>query len=109
MKNLSLGEFEEIALLTVAVLDDQAYGVAIIKEIKERLERNVSVGATQTALRRMEQKGFLTSEFGETTKMRGGKRKKYFRITAQGVQALKEARDARNQLWTAIPQTILEM
>ena len=80
MKNLQLGEFEEIVLLTVAVLHGEAYGVSLRKDIETRLSRNVSVGAMQTALRRMEQKGFLTSEFGEATKERGGKRKRYFNI-----------------------------
>lgn len=109
MSKSSLGEFEEIVLLTVAVLHEEAYGVAIIKEIKDRLKRGVSVGATQTALRRMEQKGFLTSTFGEATKVRGGKRKKYFRITPYGLKVLREAKEARQQLWTAIPRAILDM
>ena len=109
MSKTSLGEFEEIVLLTVAVLDDEAYGVAIIKEIKDRLERNVSVGATQTALRRMEAKKFLTAEFGEATKVRGGKRKKYFRITPFGVKVLRENREVRQQLWAAIPSTVLDL
>ena len=59
MKKYQLGEFEEIVLLTVGVLYDEAYGVAIKDEIEERLKRKVSVGALQSALRRMEKKGFF--------------------------------------------------
>ena len=66
MKKYQLGEFEEIVLLTVGVLYDNAYGVAIKEEIEKRLERKVSLGALQSALRRMESKGFLESESGET-------------------------------------------
>ena len=77
----SLGEFEEVVLLTVAVLYGNAYGVAIKEEIEQRLKRNVSVGAMRTALQRLEDKGFLESEFGESTGVRGGKRKRYHKVT----------------------------
>ena len=108
MKNLHLGEFEEIVLLTVAVLHGEAYGVSIRKDMETRLSRNVSVGAMQTALRRMEQKGFLTSDFGEATKQRGGKRKRYFTVTSYGKKALQSAKDTRLQLWDAIPKVVFE-
>lgn len=100
-----LGEFEEIVLLTVAVLDDKAYGIAIKSDIEERLKRGVSVGAMRTALKRLEQKGFLTSKLGEPTAMRGGKRKRYFYVTASGKRALEQAMDVRKRLWNAIPYT----
>ncbi|MDN5200980.1 PadR family transcriptional regulator [Fulvivirgaceae bacterium BMA10] len=108
MKKLQLGEFEEIVLLTVAILHGEAYGVSVRKDIETRLGRKVSVGAMQTALRRMEQKGFLKSEFGEATKERGGKRKRYFTITSFGKKALQEAKDTRLQLWNAIPKVVFE-
>ena len=104
MAKIQLGEFEEIVLLTVAVLFDEAYGVAIKQEIEQRLDRSVSVGALQSALRRMEEKGFLKSRLGEATQVRGGKRKRYFTVTPYGKQALTEVKDARLQLWQAIPQ-----
>lgn len=103
MNKIPLGEFEEIVLLTVAVLYDEAYGVAIKEEIEQRLDRKVSVGALQAALRRMEDKGFVDSRLGEATSVRGGKRKRYFRVTAYGQQALSQVRETRNQLWEAIP------
>ncbi len=104
MNKVPLGEFEEIVLLTVAILYDEAYGVSIKKEIEDRLNRKVSVGAMQAALRRMEKKGFLDSQFGEATQVRGGKRKRYFRVTPYGKRALSYVRETRNQLWDAIPK-----
>ncbi|HZI53702.1 MAG TPA: helix-turn-helix transcriptional regulator, partial [Chitinophagaceae bacterium] len=81
MSQYHLGEFEEVVLLTVAVLYNVAYGVAIIDEMEKRLNRRVSIGALQTVLRRLENKGLLSSAFGEATKIRGGKRKRYFSLT----------------------------
>ncbi len=108
MKRVPLGEFEEIVLLTVAVLYNEAYGVAIKKEIEERLTRSVSVGALQSALRRMEGKGFLQSRLGEATRVRGGKRKRFFTVTPYGKQVLVEARENRTQLWQAIPKVAFD-
>ncbi len=98
-----LGEFEEIVMLTVAILHGQAYGVAIIEEMETRLNRSVSIGALQTVLKRLEEKGYLESEMGEATKMRGGKRKRYFKVTNMGKEVLKQAKDQRLGLWDAIP------
>ncbi|PHN05295.1 PadR family transcriptional regulator [Flavilitoribacter nigricans] len=109
MKKYQLGEFEEIVMLTVGILYDEAYGVAIKQEIKDRLNRKVSVGALQSALRRLEKKGFLTSRKGETNSKRGGRPKLFFQITALGQRALEYSRDSRNQLWDAIPQSALKL
>lgn len=108
MKQYPLGEFEEIVLLTVGVLFDEAYGVAVKKEIETRLNRKVSVGALQSALRRMEQKGYLASRLGETSNARGGKRKRYFNITAFGKKALVHNREVRDSLWRDIPNIALD-
>jgi hypothetical protein len=78
MKGTHLGEFEEIVLLTVAVLIDDAYGFTIMSEIEKRSNRSISIGAMRTTLSRLEEKGFLKSKLGEATKVRGGKRKRYF-------------------------------
>ena len=108
MKRYALGEFEEVVLLTVGVLYDHAYGVAIKDEIEKRLERRVSVGALQSALRRMEDKGYLISRFGEKTSARGGKRKRFFNITAYGKKALEQTREVRNGLWGDIPDVAFD-
>ncbi len=102
MKN-HLGEFEEVVLLTVAILHGEAYAVGIMEEIEERLERKVSIGSLQVVLRRLEDKGLLTSAFGEATKIRGGKRKRYFQLTNFGKKALTETKQQRLDLWHAIP------
>ena len=108
MKDYKLGEFEEIVLLTVGLLYGEAYGVAIKDEIEIRSKRKVSVGALQSALRRMEKKGYLNSEKGESNPFRGGKPKRYFSITAYGKKALEHSRDLRNELWNAIPEVALD-
>lgn len=99
MKRTHLGEFEEVVLLTVAVLHENAYAIAIIDEMEERLNRAVSIGSLQTVLRRLEDKGYLTSEFGEVTKVRGGKRKKYFTVTNFGRNALEAKKNERMGFW----------
>ncbi|MEM9856577.1 MAG: helix-turn-helix transcriptional regulator [Bacteroidota bacterium] len=109
MKRYQLGEFEEIVLLTVGVLYDEAYGVAIKGEIESRLKRKVSVGAMQSALRRMEKKGFIDSRLGEVNKLRGGKPKRYFTITAYGRDALQHSQDVRLSLWNDIPGVALDL
>ncbi|MHA7101469.1 PadR family transcriptional regulator [Roseivirga pacifica] len=102
-----LGEFEEIVLLTVAILHGEAYGVAIIDEMESRLNRSVSIGSLQTVLRRLEDKGYLSSEFGEATSVRGGKRKRFFSVTTAGKKVLREAKEQRMNLWNAIPEIAL--
>lgn len=104
MSKYQLGEFEELVMLTVAILYGEAYGVAIIDEMEKRLNRKVSIGALQTVLRRLEKKGYLASEFGEATNVRGGKRKRFFTVTNFGRNALEEAKDQRLALWNAIPK-----
>jgi PadR family transcriptional regulator PadR len=109
MSQYHLGEFEEIVLLTVAILNGEAYGVSIIAEIEDRLNRNVSLGAIQTVLKRLEDKEFVRSEFGEATKVRGGKRKRFYQITAKGQQLLNKAKEQRISLWNAIPTAVLKL
>jgi PadR family transcriptional regulator, regulatory protein PadR len=108
MKDYKLGEFEEIVLLTVGLLYGKAYGVAIKDEIESRAKRKVSVGALQSALRRMEKKGYLTSKEGPADEKRGGKPKRFFSVTAHGKMALQNTRDLRNELWNAIPEPALD-
>ena len=96
MKQYQLGELEEIILLTVGILHGKAYGVSIKQEIEIRLSREVSVGAIQTTLRRLESKGFLESKKGEATALRGGRPKLYILITAYGKKAIEFTKEQRN-------------
>ncbi len=107
MKKYQLGEFEEVVMLTVGILYKEAYGVSIKKEIENRLNRNVSVGALQTALKRLEDKGYLKSYDGEATEERAGRPKKYFQITALGKRAMEHTKATRDELWSAIPKIAL--
>ncbi|HKA17619.1 MAG TPA: PadR family transcriptional regulator [Blastocatellia bacterium] len=89
MKNLRLlGSFESLLLLAVLRRSDDAYGVTIRRELIDNAERDVSIGAIYTGLGRLEQKGFVTSSLGEPTPERGGRAKRYYRITPAGLDAL---------------------
>jgi len=109
MKKYQLGEFEEIVILTIAILYKEAYGVAIKQEIESRLSRNVSMGAMHTALVRLEDKGYVKSFKGEETDERMGRPRRYYQITALGKKAMEYSKDTRNELWRAIPKVSLEL
>ena len=102
MKKTKLGELEELVLLTVIVLKEEAYGVEIKRELEERLNETLSVGSIQSALKRMEEKSFLKSEFGEATAVRGGKRKRIYTATPLAIRTLEEIKEVRTQLWAAM-------
>ena len=108
MGKYSIGEFEEIVMLTVAILYKNAYGISIKGEIENRLHRNVSVGAMRTALVRLEKKGFLESAFGEASAVRGGKRKRFYKVTPYGKKAIEQVMNTRKELWEAIPAMAFE-
>ena len=109
MKKYYLGEFEEIVLLTIGILNKEAYGVSIKNEIEARLERDVSMGAMHTALLRLEDKGYIRSSSGEATEDRAGRPRKYFEITALGKKAITYSKSSRDKLWAAIPKMVLEL
>ena len=109
MKKYHLGEFEEIVILTIGVLYNEAYGVSIKKEIETRLSRGVSMGALHTALVRLEDKGYIKSSDGESTEERAGRPKKYFQITALGKKAMEHSRETREGLWRSIPKIVFKL
>lgn len=109
MNRKYLGEFEEIVLLTIAILFDDAYGVAIRDEIFSRLDRKVSLGALHATLVRLEEKSYLSSTMGEATQKRGGRRKRNYQITKAGQAALLETKHTRSSLWEAIPKTSFQL
>lgn len=110
MKGKYLGEFEEIVLLTIGILYDEAYGVAIRNEIEQRLERKVALGALHATLVRLEdKKGYISSRLGDATKKRGGKRKRYYRVTMSGQEALAHTRQTREKLWSALPKSAFNL
>jgi len=83
-----LGEFENIVLLALLRLDDRAYGVTVRQEIRCRINREVSIGAVYATLDRLEAKGYVRSFHGDPTPERGGRSKRFFRVTPKGLSAV---------------------
>jgi PadR family transcriptional regulator PadR len=104
MKHHSLGEFEELVLLMVAGLHDEAYGVSILENLQEKLEKRLNISAVHMALKRLEDKGFVRSRFGGITADRGGRRKKFYAITALGKRMLDYQYALRTALYEQIPK-----
>ena len=104
MKDHSLGEFEELVLLMVAALHDEAYGVAILENLEEKAEKKVNISAVHVALKRMEDKGFVKSRFGGVTSDRGGRRKKFYVLTALGKKILDHQYALRTSIYKLIPK-----
>jgi PadR family transcriptional regulator PadR len=103
-KRTYLGPFELMAMLALLRLGEDAYGVPIFREIERQCGREIALGSVYAALERLEEKGFVTSKLGESTPERGGKAKRYFRITAKGLREVRETRQALNNLWQGLPQ-----
>ena len=108
MKGTNLGEFEELVLLTIASLVNEAYSVSICDELKKTTKRSVKLGVVHAVLNRLEEKGLLKSKIGEATKMRGGKRKRYYHITSAGKSALVRSKEWRDELWSRIPDFVFK-
>lgn len=108
MARTNIGEFEELVLLVVAILNDNAYGISVMEEIEEQTKRSINISAVHSALDRLEGKGFLDSHVGGATKERGGRRKRYFKINTAGQEVLNFIREQRNKLHDQIPNLGLE-
>lgn len=108
MKGTNLGEFEELVLLTVGILYDNAYSVAIQHELNKQTDRKVSISSVHAAVYRLEEKGLLNSRMGEMSSERGGKRKRLFTISQAGKVALETANELRNRMRNQIPKIALE-
>lgn len=94
----SLGSFEEVILLTLLRLGDNAYGVTVRQTVEEVTGRPQSIGAIYATLERLEQKGYVSSRQGEATPERGGRAKRYFKLEGTGLTALREAELVRSRL-----------
>jgi PadR family transcriptional regulator PadR len=99
-----LGEFEELVLTMVGILGDDAYGNAIVAEIKNRVNRDVNLSAVHVTLYRLEDKGYVKSNMGGATNSRGGRRKRLFQVTNAGLAMLRSMKEARMDLWKLVPQ-----
>lgn len=98
-----LTDFELMLLLATLRVHD-AYGVMIAREVERTTGRRVLMGAAYTALDRLEQRGLVSSRLGDPTPERGGRAKRYFHVTARGLEAVRQTRRALEDLWTGVPQ-----
>ncbi len=108
MKGTNLGEFEELVLLTIAALVNDAYSVAICDELEKSTGRSAKLGVVHAVLNRLEEKGLVKSKLGEATSTRGGKRKRFYSITNGGKAALIKSKELRDELWSKIPDLVLK-
>lgn len=99
MSHSPLREFEELVLLGVLITAPDAYGPSIQETLLGEAGRDVSLGAIYTALSRLADKGLVTSEMGDPTPIRGGRRKRHYQLTAAGLERVREARRIRNRMW----------
>ena len=103
MKETGLGDFEEVILLVVGILGEMAYALKVAEEFTEQTGRKVSIGAVHSTMNRLEKKGFLSSEMGNPSPERGGRRKRIYTITASGHRALELSRNLKLALWKQFP------
>lgn len=108
MKGTNLGEFEELVLLAVAAMQEESYSLAITAEINRVTNRNITFGVVHSALTRMEKKGYVVSEMSGATKERGGRRKRIFKISDAGKNALVASKTQRDELWGMIPKFVFD-
>lgn len=108
MKRSYLGELEMMLLLAIMNLGDEAYGVPIARELERQRGQDVSVGSVYAALERLEAKSLIVSNLGDPTPERGGKAKRYFRITKEGMQQVQETRRVLTKFWRSIPDLKLD-
>ena len=104
MQKEYLGEFEELVLTMVGILQEEAYGNAIVSEIKNRVDRDVNLSAVHVTLYRLEDKGYVKSGMGGATNARGGRRKRIFTVTNAGLAMLRAKKEQQMQLWKLVPQ-----
>jgi DNA-binding PadR family transcriptional regulator len=103
-KRDSLGSFELMVVLVLIRIGDGAYGVPISEELDRLTGRDVAIASVYAALERLEAKGFVTSELGEPTSERGGRAKRYFKMTPRGLKEVKEMRRTLLKLWNGLPE-----
>jgi DNA-binding PadR family transcriptional regulator len=108
MKGTYLGEFEELVLLSVGILFDDAYGLALVDELERQTARNIMISSVHKALVRLEEKGYLKSRMGGSTKLRGGRDKRLYQLTQSGKKVLAESRELRNDMWKQVPKIVWE-
>ena len=108
-KGTYIGELEELILLVVGILHNEAYAVAVLKEIKAQTSREVNISAIHAVLNRLEDKGWLSSSMGGASQVRGGRRKRYYHLTSAGREMLDQVRALRENLYGQLPSASLQI
>lgn len=108
MSEIRLREFEELVLLSILVAAPDAYGASLQRALARHAGREVSLGAIYTALDRLARKGLVTSGLGDPTPVRGGRRKRLYGLTPEGLGHLREARQIRERMWAQVAPDLLE-
>jgi len=108
MKGTYLGEFEELVLLAVGILFDDAYGLAIVDELEKKTGRSIMISSVHKVLVRLEDKGYIKSHMGGATSVRGGRDKRLYTLTQAGKKVLSQSRELRNSMWKEIPKIVWE-
>ena len=108
MKETKLGEFEEVILLLIGILGEHAYAYKVADEFESQTGRFASIGSVHSTMNRLTEKGFLTSEMGQPTSERGGRRKRIYSITASGQSVLQKSKDFKVSLWNQFPGLSLD-
>ena len=106
MGSMTPSDFEQQVLLAVWRLGEDAYGAAVRDELESRTDRRFAQGAVYVTLVRLEKKGLLHSHMSDPTPVRGGKAKRFFRITPEGMAGVRDARDTMDRLWAGLPETV---
>jgi len=102
MTHQGLGDFEQMVLLAIVHLGGEAYGIPIVEEIERRTGRSVARAAVYITLRRLEEKGFVSSWMSDPTPERGGKARRYVQLTSDGARALRDARQVAERMWQGL-------
>jgi PadR family transcriptional regulator PadR len=101
---IHIGDFELVVMLVLLRLGDGAYGVPISREVEQRCGREVALGSVYATLDRLQEKGLVSSQLGEPTPERGGRAKRYFRLTRKGLREVRETKNALVRLWSGLPE-----
>jgi len=101
-KGQYLGEFEQLVMLSVLRLGNEAYGMTVRRELQKTARRPVTIGSVYGTLERLEQKGFMSSRLGDPDPVRGGRARRFYRVEREGEVALHEARAAMERMWEGV-------
>lgn len=104
MKGTHIGEFEELVLLSIGLLGNEAYGLAVMDDLEKRTRRRIMISSVHKVLVRLEEKGYVKSSMGGATQVRGGREKRIYTLTRAGVKVLEQTRALRESMWQELPK-----